>query len=223
MEYFNVVLPVTKVSDDELVAELKAIALRLGKSQISQHDIEKNSRFSYSTYRKHFGSVRTALEKAGLSTSRNWGTPDEEYFTNIVNVWIKLGRQPKYCEMDSPYSKHSASSYRHRFGSWTETLSAFSEWMKSNEFSENEIQNAHNDNQNDSRHNSPRFPNLRLRFQVLKRDNFKCCACGASPARDSSVELHVDHIIPWSKGGKTELNNLQTLCFKCNSGKSNIT
>lgn len=60
----------------------------------------------------------------------------------------------------------------------------------------------------------------KLRYQVLKRDNFKCCACGASPAKDPSVELHIDHIIPWSKGGETTLSNLQTLCSKCNLGKS---
>lgn len=62
----------------------------------------------------------------------------------------------------------------------------------------------------------------KLRYQVLKRDNFKCCACGASPAKDPSIELHVDHIIPFSKGGETTIDNLQTLCSKCNLGKSNI-
>lgn len=62
----------------------------------------------------------------------------------------------------------------------------------------------------------------KLRYQVLKRDNFKCCACGASPAKDPSVELHIDHIIPWSKGGETTIDNLQTLCSKCNLGKSDL-
>ena len=61
----------------------------------------------------------------------------------------------------------------------------------------------------------------KLRYQVLKRDHFKCCACGASPAKDPSVELHIDHIIPWSNGGETKIENLQTLCSKCNIGKSN--
>ena len=60
----------------------------------------------------------------------------------------------------------------------------------------------------------------KLRYKVLKRDNFKCCACGASPAKDPSVELHIDHIIPWSKGGETTFDNLQTLCSRCNLGKS---
>ena len=61
----------------------------------------------------------------------------------------------------------------------------------------------------------------KVRYQVLKRDNFRCCAYGASPAKDSYVELHIDHIIPWSKGGETIVDNLQTLCSKCNLGKSN--
>ena len=34
------------------------------------------------------------------------------------------------------------------------------------------------------------------------------------------VKLHVDHIKPVSKGGKTELSNLRTLCERCNLGKS---
>ena len=62
----------------------------------------------------------------------------------------------------------------------------------------------------------------KLRYTVLKRDNFKCCACGASPAKDPSVELHIDHIVPWSKGGETSIENLQTLCSKCNIGKSDF-
>lgn len=61
----------------------------------------------------------------------------------------------------------------------------------------------------------------KLRYQILKRDHFKCCACGASPAKDPSIELHIDHIVPWSKGGETTLENLQTLCSRCNLGKSN--
>ena len=67
-----------------------------------------------------------------------------------------------------------------------------------------------------------RDPSTRLRFKVLYRDKFTCRFCGASPTKDTAVTLHVDHIIPWSKGGETSLNNLQTLCAKCNLGKSNL-
>ena len=53
----------------------------------------------------------------------------------------------------------------------------------------------------------------------MQRDDFKCCACGVSPAKDLSVELRVGHIIPWPKGGETELDNLQALYSKRNLGK----
>ena len=53
-----------------------------------------------------------------------------------------------------------------------------------------------------------------LRWQVWQRDNFTCQYCGKREL------LTVDHIIPESKGGKTELNNLQTLCKSCNARKS---
>ena len=64
--------------------------------------------------------------------------------------------------------------------------------------------------------------NWRLRAQVLIRDNCVCKMCGISPSKDSSIVLHVDHIKPWSKGGETVIENLQTLCSVCNVGKSNL-
>lgn len=70
------------------------------------------------------------------------------------------------------------------------------------------------------KHKTKRDASVKLRFDVFKRDNFKCCACGASPAKDVNVELHIDHIFPWSKGGETKMDNLQTLCSRCNIGKS---
>jgi hypothetical protein len=58
-----------------------------------------------------------------------------------------------------------------------------------------------------------------IRWQVFERDDFKCVACGLT-ALDGAI-LHIDHIIPRSKGGKDEMENYQTLCHKCNIGKSN--
>lgn len=70
---------------------------------------------------------------------------------------------------------------------------------------------------------TPREINLRLRFRVLQANRFSCVACGRSPATLPGLALHVDHIVPWSKGGETIVANLQTLCEQCNLGKSNIT
>lgn len=68
----------------------------------------------------------------------------------------------------------------------------------------------------------PRFKRV-----VFVKDNFTCQACGFSPKWKNKFgitfpdvgELACDHIYPYSKGGKTELSNLQTLCRKCNGKK----
>lgn len=59
--------------------------------------------------------------------------------------------------------------------------------------------------------------NSSIRYDILKRDHFRCVICGRSA--EDGVKLHVDHIIPVSKGGKTEYSNLRTLCDTCNFGK----
>lgn len=58
-----------------------------------------------------------------------------------------------------------------------------------------------------------------LRYDVMHRDGFRCVLCGASPKNDPNIVLHVDHIVPLAKGGKTEMSNLRTLCERCNLGK----
>lgn len=59
-----------------------------------------------------------------------------------------------------------------------------------------------------------------MRDSVLARDNWTCQRCGNSRYKEPNLLLEVDHIIPVSRGGKTEPNNLQTLCWKCNREKS---
>lgn len=57
-----------------------------------------------------------------------------------------------------------------------------------------------------------------LRLNVLKRDNFRCRYCGVSV--QDGAKLHADHIVPVIAGGKTVLENLQTLCEPCNLAKA---
>jgi|ERR1700749_1184528 len=58
----------------------------------------------------------------------------------------------------------------------------------------------------------------KTRFDVFKRDGFKCQYCGRNPP---IVILEVDHIIPVSKNGTDRIDNLVTSCFDCNRGKTN--
>jgi hypothetical protein len=58
--------------------------------------------------------------------------------------------------------------------------------------------------------------NIRLRFQILERDRFRCQYCGA---RAPDVDLEVDHIVSVAAGGSNSPLNLITACFQCNRGK----
>ena len=66
-----------------------------------------------------------------------------------------------------------------------------------------------------------RDPSIGLRFKVLQRDRFRCQLCGRSPATELDCKLHVDHIVPFSKEGKTTFENLRALCAECNVGRGN--
>ena len=59
----------------------------------------------------------------------------------------------------------------------------------------------------------------KLREHIKTRDNFTCCNCGNSIHTEPNLLLEIDHIIPVAKGGQTEENNLQTLCWRCNRAK----
>lgn len=57
----------------------------------------------------------------------------------------------------------------------------------------------------------------KMRFSIFEKDNYRCRNC-----KRHTDDLEIDHIIPIAKGGKSEYNNLQTLCKRCNKNKSDI-
>ena len=57
-----------------------------------------------------------------------------------------------------------------------------------------------------------------MREKIKQRDNYTCQLCGKQML--DNVGMHIDHIIPKSKGGKTVESNLQVLCSVCNLKKS---
>jgi len=220
---FEIRLPTLKLTPADLLDDLKRVSEIVGGDTIKQADYKKHGKYAYTSFRNHFGSWKKALEAAGLKRGRNWGSTPEELLDNLKDVWVKLGRQPKYSEMTIPFSKFSSTAYAHKFGNWTTALKAFQEFLE--EDSEPETLDSlstlkatpHNNG-----HKTKREPNWRLRFKVMKRDSFRCVTCGRSPAKSPDVELHIDHIKPWSRGGETVIENLQTLCSVCNLGKSNV-
>ena len=205
------------VTDEELIADLKHISSVLGTTKITQKVYREHGKYDDTTVGRRFGTWNKALEAADLSIS-NQQYSDEQLFENILILWQHSGCQPRRAELAIPPSTISQSAYNRRFSSWTRALESFVEYANASELTAPILIET-----NKNPRKTSRDPSLRLRFKVMLRDNFTCQQCGASPAKQLGVELHVDHIFPWSKGGDTTLENLQTLCSNCNLGKSNVT
>jgi hypothetical protein len=215
------------ISDELLIKDVKDVAKRTGRDTVTIAEYEQFGKYHPSTLQRRFRSWFKVLEKAGLQESRSkLNISDEELFENIKDVWISLERQPKYSEFKKPLSKYSAGTYEKRFGSWRKALGAFVDYINDESIEEEKPEL---DEANEAFPAAERLPKRktkrdiseRLRFSILLRDGFRCQSCGRSPLKSPGVELQVDHIIPWSQGGETIPENLQTKCKECNLGKGN--
>ncbi len=221
MSDFHIRLRRRNIPEVELLSDLRRVASDLSKNSLTAIEYTANGNFGINTFLRRFKQWNLARRKAGLEAPNRQNVPDAELFENIANVWTGLGRQPFGRELDKAQgqSEFSLGTYESRFGSWNKALLAFEAYIKLGKASE-----SHPPEPAVIRPNkrTERKINWRLRAQVLIRDNCICQMCGASPAKDPQVNLHADHIVPWSKGGETVLENLRTLCLKCNIGKGNL-
>jgi hypothetical protein len=215
------------MSDDALIAEMHRVHKLTGHCVLTKDDFNRLSVSCYEVVLNRFGGWHKALAVAGIEKSEAGNRySDEECLENIAVLWNHYGRQPRYDEVKRPPSAVGAKAYVGRWGNWRRALKAFVEWANTNSAESNAPSTREIPPESDSapavkvrrsaddRHEVP----LRLKWQVHVRDNFRCVACGKNPPQHG-VTLHADHIAPWADGGKTVLDNLQTLCEECNLGK----
>jgi hypothetical protein len=216
---YNLRLREVNIPDETLLADLRRVATEFGNGNVTMHLFDKHGKCNSTTLKRRFGSWNEALILAGLPVNNTLNIPDLVLFENLERVWTTLGRQPALLDMDGPTSTVVGSTYRRRFRSWNNALRAFLEYVGND--NKDEVLNVANTRPTHSNRGS-RGADLRMRFRVMQRDGFKCRLCGRSPATEQGVVLHIDHVKPWSKGGPTEIENLQTLCLDCNLGKGNL-
>lgn len=206
------------VPDDSLISDVRAVSRVLNKDSVTIDEYNEHGRYHATTLTRRFGSWFEVLRKAGLKKTRNLNITNEELFENLVELWNKTGRQPRYNDLKPSISKFSSGTYEKRFGGWRKALEAFVIWANEGEIP---AISSVSPKSKSLIHATSRNINWRLRALVLMRDGAYCKLCGATP--QDGAKLHVDHVIPWSKGGETIIENLQSLCEKCNIGKSNMS
>jgi hypothetical protein len=220
--------PARELSKDDLISELRRVHALVGKEWLTSNDFNTYSITSEDKVRRRFGTFHKGLDAAGIPNAPHKVRQftDLECYENIAEVWTRYGRPPQYREMFKAPSRIQGKTCVTRWGTWRKTLKAFVDWAntdgdvpKSNEPEANasvvhEPTKRTERTQGDCREVRPG-----LRFKVFMRDRFRCVACGRSPAIHLNIELHADHILAVANGGKTILENLQTLCQDCNLGK----
>jgi hypothetical protein len=222
LKTYNRNIPIEKLLDD-----VRKVADILKKETVSVSEYNDKGIFHSTTLIKRFGSWNKVLDKAKLKRSMIFNATREDLFKNLERVWISLSRQPISSEMKRPLSDFSITPYLNMFGSWQEALKTFINYIDQAQSEYDKVENDLNpsavsvDLKNNKTKRTKREISDRLRFKILLRDGFTCRKCGRSPLKKIGVELHVDHITPWSKGGETIPENLETKCKECNLGKGN--
>jgi hypothetical protein len=211
------------IGPEEVIAELKRASLQMGKTSFTREEFNSCAGISDFTVCRNFGTWHKAMQAAGLSTKPlGKRYTDDECFENLLTVWTHYGRAPFNREMSMPPSQVGMKAYTRRFGTWIKTLEAFIERVNSDSEVERntspEPASAPPANPGPAE-SDQRNIRLGLRYFILNRDKFRCITCGRSPATHLGLVLHVDHIVPFSKGGKIVAENLRSLCEDCNLGK----
>jgi 5-methylcytosine-specific restriction endonuclease McrA len=221
-------------SDDELILELQRVSIKLEGRPLTRELFNDHALLNSATVCDRFGSWKAGLARADLSGSKHGLRHSEtDYFENLLTVWTYKGRQPSYGEMSIEPSKITASAYERRWGKWRLALRAFLDHVNMEGSTQIVAEPSSDSNVQLPLVKANRSPRslkqkgedqrsirLGMRYEVLKRDRFRCALCGASPSTLPECILHVDHIHPFSKGGKTITSNLRALCQACNLGKS---
>lgn len=229
MEYKFDRNPINKISKEDVVKELKRVAGHYKYTKFTRHEYDKVAKLCKgSKVLSVFGTWKKALDSIGVElkprvVDRSF-ISKKELFDEMDRIWRQLGHRPSKTEWELSKPKYSYSTYKARFKGWTNACLQFIEYKTGKSVVE-EIKTPQSEQVSKTKIDTKdsklkREIPLKLRLKVLQRDNFCCVFCGKSPATHRGTVLHIDHIKPYSKGGKSSLDNLQTLCYECNLGKS---
>jgi hypothetical protein len=192
------------ITNEKLLSDLASVAAKLGRRRISQTDYSDHGRYSFITICRRFRSWREALALVNCEPLHWRNVPAEKLLVDLRRV--AGGASHLTVKQYLAEGMYSRKIVERHFALWQTAVAAAG--LKPGCVRKLQAPSR-----------GPRTITVSLRYRVLLRDKFRCVACGRSPATDENVTLEVDHIHPWSRGGATRMENLQTLCSTCNKGK----
>jgi 5-methylcytosine-specific restriction protein A len=208
-----------KLSKPEIIKCLKEFSLLNNHQQFTMREFDKweQKPISAGSISKIFGDWTSAMRQAGLKSTVNRKKDTVEMVEIFKDAWEHFDAIPSGKQLDM-YLKNIAAPYTYRvychtFGNIRSLGKRIIDHQEG-KISDSELYSKY------VAKNIREPISPKMRFEVLKRDNNQCVKCGASPKKDKNVTLEIDHIIPVAKGGKNDLLNFQTLCHRCNIGKS---
>jgi hypothetical protein len=223
---------INKIPQSKAVEELKRVAEIYDYRCFTRHEFDKVAKVCkgttilniFRTWPKALDAIGKPLEKRKVDRSI---IPINSLFEEMERIWRLIGHRPSKDEWVISKPKYSYTTYKTRFKGWTNACLKFIENKMGQSIFEDTTNGSIkpqirklNSGKIEYASEDLRTIPLKIRIKVLERDRFCCVFCGRSPATDIGVRLHIDHKMPFSKSGKSTIDNLQTLCQDCNRGKS---
>ncbi len=174
-------------------------------------------RFHKDTLLRFFGGWENVCKEANMNIGKTHEYSDEDIINLVLELWRWRGQRPVMTDLKKFNEEHGtmlhAQTVSNKWGGWVPFIKLISQ-LGQGQITVSDVIEA-------KKVQNPREPiSARLRSKILKRDNYSCVDCGASPRKDSTVSLQIHHITPVSQGGKSVMENLVTNCSICNLGKS---
>lgn len=204
-----------RISNDQILEGLRRFAALSGNRAFRCEDFRTwpDRPCTVLTVINRFGSWRKALALVGIEGGRIRTCDAEELMTNLERIWHELGHRPGAHELRWR-GRFGPFPYRARWGSVRRACQLLSDHRRGR-MTREALLRPRPDERRSIRAKLP----LEIRWTILKRDRYRCAACGKSPATQPGIELEVDHILPVCRGGTNHESNLRTLCNPCNQGK----
>ena len=140
----------------------------------------------------------------------------KDYFSNIIewvqSVFTKYRKEMKGIEWGFLYNKYKDNQYN------AEEIEARVKQLMQDEDVESKKGIYEYIFTGDTKFLELRAFDDKTKREVFEMQDGICVKC---EKKFEITQMHADHIVPWSKGGKTEKENCQMLCQRCNARKSN--